>query len=203
MSDEVPNEDAELIQAVLAGDREAYGILVERYQDRLFNTLVRVLGSRDDAQDVVQDAFVQAFVKLETFRAASRFYTWLYRIAMNLALSHRRRRRPVASIEAVKEGAGEEPVDQERGPEDRLMDRERVAAVQSALVGLGDEHRQILVLREMEGCSYETIAEILQLPIGTVRSRLFRARLVLKEQLKNIFDDEADRSLREGQSLDS
>ncbi len=190
MSDEVPIEDAKLVKAAVAGDRDAYGELVERYQDRLFNTLLRVLGSRDDAKDVAQDAFVQAFVKLETFRGAARFYTWLYRIAMNLALSHRRRRRPVLSIEAVKEGVGDEPVDQNRGPEARMMDGERAAVVQAALAGLGEEHRQILVLREMEDCSYETIAEILQLPIGTVRSRLFRARLVLKEELKSLLVDE-------------
>lgn len=190
VSDEVPIEDAKLVKAAVAGDRDAYGELVERYQDRLFNTLLRVLGSRDDAKDVAQDAFVQAFVKLETFRGASRFYTWLYRIAMNMALSHRRRRRPVLSIEAVREGVGDEPVDQNRGPEARMMDGERAAAVQAALARLGEEHRQILVLREMEDCSYETIAEILQLPIGTVRSRLFRARLVLKEELKSIFSDE-------------
>jgi len=191
VSGDVSTGDAELVQAALAGDRDAFGELVERYQDRLFNTVLRLLGSRDDASDVVQEAFVQAFVKLESFRGEAQFYTWLYRITMNRALSYRRdgRRRsrqrgPVVSIEAVKDMAGDEPVDRNPGPEAQLIDREQVEAVQSALLKLSDEHRQILVLREMEGCCYETIADILQLPVGTVRSRLFRARLVLKEVLR-------------------
>ncbi|MGI9455467.1 MAG: RNA polymerase sigma factor [Aeoliella sp.] len=194
MSNDDPTDDAQLVQAALAGDRDAFGELVERYQDRLFNTLVRMLGSRDDANDVVQEAFVQAFVKLETFRGDARFYTWLYRIAMNMALSHRRRQRPTVSVEAVKDCVGDEPVDHDPGPDVQMIGTERVAAVQSALAKLGDQHRQILVLREMEGCSYETIAEILQMPIGTVRSRLFRARLLLKDELKSILPDEVDQT---------
>lgn len=197
MSDDVPIEDAQLVKAVIGGDRDAFGMLVERYQDRLFNTLVRILGSRDDAGDVAQEAFVQAFVKLKTFRGDSQFYTWLYRIAMNMALSHRRRGRrrgPSVSLEAAKDSGGDEPVDQNPGPDARLMGRERIEAVRLALSKLGDQHRQILVLREMEGFSYDAIAEILHMPVGTVRSRLFRARLVLKEELKTIFRDEVDRT---------
>lgn len=194
MSDDVLPDDVQTVQDVLAGDKEAFGIFVERYQDRLFNTLVRVLGSREDAHDVVQDAFVQAYVKLESFRGAARFYTWLYRIAMNLALSHRRRRRPVASVDDAKTQAGEEPMDSQPGPDRGVIEQERVEVVQTALLKLGDQHRQILVLREMEGCSYETIGEILQLPVGTVRSRLFRARMQLKEELQSMLPDEVDRS---------
>lgn len=194
VSDDVRTDDDCLVQAALVGDKDSFGMLVERYQDRLFNTLVRILGSRDDARDIVQDAFVQAFVKLETFRGASRFYTWLYRIAMNMALSHRRRRRSVVSVEDVKDRVGDEPVDHSPSPDGRMISRERIQLVQSALAKLADQHRQILVLREMEGCSYETIAEILELPIGTVRSRLFRARIVLKDELKNLLPDEVDQA---------
>ena len=194
MSEDVPSDDDQLVQAALDGGKDAFGTLVERYQDRLFNTLVRVLGSRDDACDVVQDAFVQAFVKLDTFRGAAQFYTWLYRIAMNLALSHRRRRRPVVSVDKAKACRGEEPMDHQPGPEQGLVGREQVQIVQSALSRLADQHRQILVLREIEGCSYETIAEILQLPAGTVRSRLYRARHVLKEELKTMLPDEVDQT---------
>jgi len=194
VSNDVPTNDAQLVQASLDGDRDAFGALVERYQDRLFNTLLQILGSRDDASDVAQEAFVQAFVKLETFRGDAQFYTWLYRIAMNMALSQRRRRRKVVSVEAAKDGGGDEPVDRNPGPEARLVDRERVAAVQLALSKLADQHRQILVLREMEGFSYDTIAGILALPVGTVRSRLFRARLMLKDELKTIFPDEVDQA---------
>ena len=186
-----PTTDAALVEAALRGDRDAFGDLVERYQDRLFNTLVRLTGSREDAADTAQDAFVQAYLKLDSFHGASQFYTWLYRIAMNQALSRRRRRRPTASIDAAKEAAGVEPVDAGESPEGSMLSRERAEQVQSVLDRLGDQHRKILVLREMEGCSYETIAEILELPVGTVRSRLFRARLQLRDGLKSLWSEEA------------
>jgi RNA polymerase sigma-70 factor (ECF subfamily) len=178
--------DAHLVEAALAGDRGAFGDLVLRYQDRLFNSLFRMVGSREDAADAVQDAFVQAYVKLESFRGASQFYTWLYRIAMNVALSRRRRRRPTTSIDAVKENVGDEPTDAAAGPEGVLASQEMIEQVQVALAALGEEHRQILVLREIDGCAYEDIAQILDLPVGTVRSRLFRARVQLKEKLTGL-----------------
>ena len=189
-SDEFPPDDAQLVRETLAGDRQAFGLLVQRYQDRLFNTLVRMTGSRHDASDLVQDAFVQALVKLDTFRGDAQFYTWLYRIAMNLSLSQRRKRRPVASVDEAKERAGEEPMDEDAGPDQNLIQQERAQVVQQALLLLGDDHRQILVLREMESCSYDQIGEILQLPVGTVRSRLFRARMQLKDQLQTLLPDE-------------
>jgi len=193
-TNEMYTEDGQLVEAALGGDREAFGRLVQRYQDRLFNTVVRVLGSRDDARDVVQDAFVQAFVKLDSFRGDAKFYTWLYRIAMNLALSHRRRRRPTDSLDAVKENLGVEPAAQLPTAAEDLIQRERAELLQQALLELNDQHRQILVLRELEECSYETIAEILELPVGTVRSRLFRARIQLKEQLQAMLSDEVDQT---------
>ena len=184
-----PLSDEAQVAAVLAGDRDAYAVLADRYQDRLFNTMLRIVGSREDAADLVQDALVQAYVKLDTFRGAAKFYTWLYRIAMNLALSKRRRRRPTVSMDAAKEAAGAEPIDDAAGPRECLLSAEQVEQVQTALGQLGDEPRQILVLREIEGCSYETIAEILTLPVGTVRSRLFRARLQLKEKLSTMLQE--------------
>ena len=92
------NDDAQLIDKTLAGHSAAYGDLVRKYQDRLYNTVVHVAGNAEDARDIVQDAFVQAFVKLDTFQRSSAFYTWLYRIAFNLAATHRRRRRPTLSV---------------------------------------------------------------------------------------------------------
>lgn len=177
------NDDIQCVQAALAGDKDAYGDLVERYQQRLFNTVFRVVGVHEDALDVVQDAFFQAYAKLGAFRGDAQFYTWLYRIAMNLALSHCRRRRPTSSVDDFKSRLGEEPTDDGAGPENQAVAQENVEQIQAALARLGTEHRQILVLREIEGCSYEAIAEILSLPVGTVRSRLFRARSQLKEQL--------------------
>jgi RNA polymerase sigma-70 factor (ECF subfamily) len=181
--------DEYLVEAAQAGNSEAFGQLVERYQDRLYNTLVRVLGSRDDASEVLQDAFVLAYTKLGSFRGNSQFYTWMYRVALNQACSHRRRttrRRDEMSVEQLRELSGTEPVDSSLQPEQTLVRTEQAELVQTALAEISDEHREILVLREMEDYSYETIAEILELPVGTVRSRLFRARLQLKEQLERM-----------------
>jgi len=180
------NDDARLIEETLAGNSAAFGQLVQRYQDRLYNTLVHVIGSPEDALDVVQDAFVQAFVKLESFRGRSAFYTWLYRIAFNVAATQRRRRRPVLSVDHAREEGGDEPVDPDQGPLDHLEQEERCRQVREALKVLSDEHREVLVLREIDGCCYETIAEILDLPVGTVRSRLHRARLQLRDELKEV-----------------
>ena len=185
-------EDAELVAAAQQGEREAFGCLVERYQDRVYNVLARVLDSREDALDVTQEAFIQAFVKLNSFRGEAKFYTWLYRIALNLGLSKRRRRRSSISVEQVREQGGEEPVSLQPAPENVLMVEERAATLERALSALEADHCQILVLREIEQCSYEEISEILELPIGTVRSRIFRARIQLKEKLKELMPDEVD-----------
>jgi RNA polymerase sigma-70 factor (ECF subfamily) len=177
------SDDAPLIAATLAGDSAAFGQLVGLYQDRLYNSLLRVVGSADDAADIVQDAFVQAFVKLDSFRGSSAFYTWLYRIAFNLAMSRARRERKTASLDGMKMLAGHEPVDGQPAPEARFEQREQVAIVHAALDELSTEYRTILILREIDGCQYDQIAEILDVPLGTVRSRLFRARLALRDQL--------------------
>ncbi len=180
------NDDAQLIAETLAGKTTAFGQLVQRYQDRLYNTVVHVVGSAEDARDVVQEAFVQAFTKLATFQQTSAFYTWLYRVAFNVAASHCRRRRPCASVEQIRETTGQEPIDGHGGPEQRLEQEERGRQVQQALAGLSEEHRTVLVLREVDGCCYETIAEVLDVPVGTVRSRLHRARMQLREQLREV-----------------
>ena len=177
-------DDAQLIDEALDGESAAFGQLVRKYQDRLYNTIAHVGGCRDEAEDVVQEAFVQAFVKLSSFRRDSAFYTWLYRIAFNTAVSRRRRRKTELSVERGREALGVEPLDDGDAPDDPLLREERVGMVRQALSALSEEHRAILVLREMEGCCYETIAEVLDLPIGTVRSRLHRARLQLREELK-------------------
>ncbi len=163
---------------------------MERYQNRLFNTLLPLSASREEAEDLTQDAFVQAFTKLRTFQQQSAFYTWLYRIAFNLALGRkRRRRRSEISVEQAREVTGVEPVDAGDAPGERMERTERVNQVRGALDALSEEHRSILVLREMEGCCYETIAEILDLPVGTVRSRLHRARLQLRDQLQDVLKE--------------
>lgn len=183
-------DDARLIDEALDGDSAAFGQLVTRYQDRLYNTLVHVVGSREAAYDAVQDAFVQAYVKLDTFQRASAFYTWLYRIGFNLAVSRRRREKPAVSVEHAREVLGHEPVDHGDGPGARMERQERACQVQAGLARISQEHRAILTLREIDECSYEQIAEILDLPIGTIRSRLHRARLQLRDELKGILQED-------------
>lgn len=184
------NDEALFIEKTLAGDTAAFGHLVTRYQDRLYNTLVHVVGSTDDAADVVQDAFVQAYTKLRSFHGNSAFYTWLYRIAFNLAVSRRRKQRATISLDASRDSTGEEPTAIANDPSDRLVRQERAQQVQCALARLSEEHRTILVLREVDGCDYETIGEILDLPVGTVRSRLHRARLQLRDQLRDTLQED-------------
>ena len=185
-SESAVSDDAQLIEETLAGKPAAFGRLVQRYQDRLFNTVVHVMGSADDALDVVQDAFVQAFLKLDTFRHSSAFYTWLYRIAFNVAASHRRKRKPAMSVEQARESSRLEPIDTQPGPDDQVQRDERCRQVREAIAGLSEEYRSVVILREIDGCCYESIADILDLPIGTVRSRLHRARLQLREELKEV-----------------
>jgi RNA polymerase sigma-70 factor, ECF subfamily len=183
-------DDARLIEDALTGATSAFDELVLKYQDRLFNTIAHVVGSPHEAGDVVQEAFVQAFVKLDTFHHSSAFYTWLYRIAFNIAVSRQRRHKPIASVEQTRELTGEEPLGHGDGPSRRLEQQERVAQVQAALSRLTDEHRRVLVLREIDGCAYEAIAEVLEVPVGTVRSRLHRARLELREQLRQVLQED-------------
>jgi RNA polymerase sigma-70 factor (ECF subfamily) len=183
------SSDAQLIDETLSGNRTAFGQLVRKYEGRLFNTLLHVAGSREEAEDVCQEAFVQAFVKLETFGGRSAFYTWLYRIAFNLSVSRQRRKRPSLSIDEHRDRTGDEIQAAEAGPTDHLLRVEQVRQVREAIAALSDEYRTILVLREMEGCRYEEIAEILELPLGTVRSRLHRARLQLRDQLQDLLQE--------------
>lgn len=176
--------DDELIDAALRGEVEAFGHLVRRYQDRLFQTLCQVVQCDDDARDVAQDAFVQAFVKLETFERKAGFYTWLYRIALNMAATRRRRTRPSQSLDRLHDDHGSEPTDRGEAPESNLDRDETVDQVQRAIAKLPEEFRTALVLREIEGFDYDTIARMLEVPVGTVRSRLHRARLQLRGLLQ-------------------
>ena len=181
------SDDAQLIEQTLAGQSAAFGELVRKYQDRLFNTIAHLVGNAEEARDIVQDAFVQAFLKLESFQQAAAFYTWLYRIAFNAAMSHCRSRHPAVSIEQARRDAGAEPADTRDQAETVLIRKERCQQVRDAIARMKEEYRAVIVLREIDGCCYETIAEILDLPIGTVRSRLFRGRMQLAEELKAVF----------------
>jgi RNA polymerase sigma-70 factor (ECF subfamily) len=188
------NDESSLIDQSLQGNTGAFGQLVQRHQDRLYNALVHLVGDRVEAEDIAQEAFVQAFLKLRTFQRQSAFYTWLYRIAFNNAVSRKRRKRLEVSIDQSREQSGLEPTDSGEAPGDRLLREEQARQVREGLALLSDEHRAILVLREIEGCDYDAIAQILDINIGTVRSRLHRARAHLREKLTSIRErDEGDR----------
>lgn len=182
-------DDSWLIEACRAGHVEAFGELVGRYQDRLYPTALRLTGREDDARDLLQDAFLKAFQKLGRFRGESAFYTWIYRITVNLALSGRRGRR-------VAPATGLAPIDPpdpapESDPALPLQRAEQDALVQSALDALGPEHRAVVVMKEFDGLRYEQIAAILGVPVGTVRSRLHRARSELRIRLQSLVDEDA------------
>lgn len=179
-------DDRRLITETLDGRTDAFGDLVRRYQDRLYNAVYRVVDHPDDALDVVQDAFVNAYSSLGSFKGDAEFYTWLYRIAFNTAISQRRKRRTLISLESTRDGEAIDPPDQsdETRPGAALERAEGEAVLQEALNRLSPEHRSVLVLKDIEGLKYEQIADVLDVPIGTIRSRIHRARLELKELLE-------------------
>jgi len=176
--------DDQLIQQTLAGEKNAFGELVEKYQGRLYNTMIQVVGNSEDAYDVVQEAFFQAYLRLETFRQTSKFYTWLYRIAFNVAMGIRRRKRPRPVDLVSGYDLAELLVDQNLTPDEIMISGENIQAVQMAIADLDKEFRAVIILRELEDFAYEEIAEILDVPLGTVRSRLHRARTIIKEKLE-------------------
>ena len=182
------HRDDDLIDQTLEGQQEAFGALVRKYQDRLYNGMVQILRNEAEAEDAVQEAFILALTKLQSFQRKSGFFTWLYRIAYNVAISRLRKRKPTVSIEnQVPEVRLQVPGNQPR-PDAGLIESERANQLMQALDRMSEEHRIILVLREMEDMDYLEISEVLDLPIGTVRSRLHRARIQLKEMLEAMLD---------------
>lgn len=173
--------DLELVKRVQNGDKQAFGILVERYQNRILHVLTPFLKNRADAEDVAQDAFVRAYRALAKFKGDSAFYTWLYRIAINTAknyLAAKKVRPPSSDVDMadVGESAYDVKLRDEDSPEQLLHRDEVESAVYKAMAELPDEQRTALMLREIDGMSYEDIAITTDCPIGTVRSRIFRAR---------------------------
>ncbi len=177
-------DDARAIRACLDGQSAVFGELVFRYQDRLYNAIFRVVGNREDAADVVQEAFLNAYQSLHNFKGDSEFYTWLYRIAFNSAISLKRKQRAMLRLDSGSEDDGLlEPQEdfEDAYPGADLERSEEEARLLAALNRLSPEHRAVMVLKDLEGRKYEEIAVILDVPIGTIRSRLHRARLELRE----------------------
>ena len=180
-------DDQLLIERCRSGHPEAFGDLVTKYQHRLVRTLGTLLGNGHDALDVSQDAFLQAFLKLESFRGDSAFYSWLFRIAWNAAATLRRKQRvrAHASLDAMHEQNGAEPSDlhPSSDPSQPLQSAEDRQLLRNALDELGEDYRTALILKEIEGLPYEEIALLTHSPIGTVRSRIHRARQELRAKL--------------------
>lgn len=179
------DDDRRLIADCLGGKRDAFGELVSRYQTRLYNAALRLVHSPDDAADVVQDAFLSAYQALHTFKGDAEFFTWLYRITFNAAISLKRKKRPVISLDANAQDSGFEPDDSSEYVKpgaalERTEDERRLSA---AIAKLSPEHREVLLMKDIDGLKYEDIAEVLGVPIGTIRSRLHRARLELRDLL--------------------
>ena len=188
------DDDQILIQRCLAGQSEAFGELVLRYQDRLYSSVYLMVSSPEDARDLTQEAFVHAFRRLDSFRGDSAFYTWLFRIAVNATISFRRKaaRRKTYSVESVREASGNEPIDgdEDNRPSARMESHEQQRIVRTALEELSEEFRTAIVLTEIEGLSYEDAADAVGCPIGTIRSRIHRARNELREKLRLALRDD-------------
>ncbi len=180
--------DRELVRRVKAGDRTAFDVLFARYQHKICTLIARHLSDPAEAEDVAQEAFVKAFRALPRFRGESSFYTWLYRIAINAARNHalaQSRRPPSADIDAedAQHLDGAQRLATAETPEAVAMRDELAAEIDGAIAALPDDLRIALTLREFEGLSYERIAAIMECPVGTVRSRIFRARAAIDQRI--------------------
>jgi RNA polymerase sigma-70 factor (ECF subfamily) len=190
--------DSALVQRTVAGDPRAYELLVVKYQRRIERLIGRMVRDTDLVQDIAQETFIRAYRALGQFRGDAQFYTWLYRIAVNTAKKALvdLRRDPVVTETALRNddedetSAVENELTTEETPETVLAAKEIAAAVNQAMQALPEELRQAIILREIEGLSYEEIAEAMNCPIGTVRSRIFRAREAISQRVKPLLTNQ-------------
>ena len=185
--------DQLLVERVQKGDKKAFDLLINKYQHRIISLVARYVSDQAEAMDVAQEAFIKAYRAIDRFRGDSAFYTWLYRIAINTAknwLVARKRRPPSSDIDAAdaEQYDIESRLKEQGTPEHELMREEIKTTVFDTIAKLPDDLRTAIMLREMEGMSYEDIAITMDCPIGTVRSRIFRAREAIDEQLKPLLD---------------
>jgi RNA polymerase sigma-70 factor (ECF subfamily) len=187
--------DQELVERVQAGDKRAFDLLVLKYQPKIIGLVSRYVHDSHDMQDVAQEAFIKAYRALPRFRGDSAFYTWLYRIAINTAKNHlvsRGRRPPGSDIEIEDaeyyEGGG--ALREVENPENNLFCRELADVVNAAISELPEDLRTAVTLREFDGLSYEDIADVMDCPVGTVRSRIFRARESIDKRVRSQLDGE-------------
>lgn len=183
------NVDQELVKRVQSGDKSAYNLLVTKYQQKVANLVTRYVKNHGDVSDIVQEAFIKAYRALPNFRGDSAFYTWLYRIAVNCAKNHlvANNRRPSSSDVDVNDAENYDAGDALRvnaSPEKLLLSEEIKSVIFKTIEKLPEDLRVAINLRELDGLSYEEIAEIMDCPVGTVRSRIFRARDAIDKQIR-------------------
>ena len=190
--------DRQLVERAQRGDKRAFGLLVEKYQRKLGRLLARFIRDPAEVEDVTQEAFIKAYRALPAFRGDSAFYTWLYRIGINTAKNYLMalgRRAPTSTEVEAEDAEGLEDGEQLRDintPESVLLSAEIARTVNATIEELPEELRTAIQLREIEGMSYEDIARIMECPIGTVRSRIFRAREAIAERLRPLLDTGKD-----------
>jgi RNA polymerase sigma-70 factor (ECF subfamily) len=192
------DDDLEYIVLCQKGDTDAFEVLVERHQKKLLNIAYRMMGDYDEACDVTQEAFLSAYKSIKKFKAEAKFSTWLYRIVVNYSKNRLKQLRNIAQREVVSiDDSGEIKIEgalcqssvNDANPGTQMEKREREAQVQKCITSLDEEYREVLVLRDIQGLSYEEIKDILKIPDGTVKSRLSRARNALKDCLVKVVGD--------------
>lgn len=187
--------DRQLVQRVQRGEKPAFDALVTKYQRRLFRLVLRMVGDAAEAEDIVQETFIKAYRALPQFRGESAFYTWLYRIGINTARNHLEIQGRQISISSDGSGDLSERQDEtvsvndQGAPESALIARQIAEIIQRSMEGLPEDLRVALSLRECEGLSYEEISAVMACPIGTVRSRIFRAREAIAEKLRPLLGE--------------
>ena len=190
------DSDEQLVESALAGNREAFQVLVRRHQRPLVNHIYRHIGKRDLAVDLAQEVFLKVYLSLSSFDPNYRFTTWLYRIASNCAIDHLRKRQPqTCSLSAdgqngQSEGRDRDLAGNDPTPHEMLRLRELQVRLEAAVQKLPPDYRQLILLRHRQHCRYDEIARIAQIPLGTVKNRIFRAREILRNELADILDSE-------------
>ena len=193
--------DQLLVDRVKSGDQQAFNLLVRKYERKVYRLISRLVRDPAEVEDVAQEAFIKAYRALPQFRGDSAFYTWLYRIAVNTAKNHlvAQGRRPIPLSDTLSEDEDgesfgrEDVVSDNQTPDAELLSRQIAETVNRAIEALPQDLRTAVTLREIEGLSYEEIAEAMNCPIGTVRSRIFRAREAIAQQLRPLLDTPQDR----------
>lgn len=195
MEDSIFDEpDDELVLRSKNGDKEAFDILVQRYRKPLFRFVYHSLRQREDAEDITQESFVRAYLSLSQLKNNRLFKIWLFRIALNLIKDNKRaeKRKPVVSLDALQEETGLQ-LDEEDYPSEEELERKKIMErIQKEIASLPMELKEVIILRDLQGFSYEEISLLLRCPMGTIKSRLFNARQILRNKLKDILGDEED-----------